>query len=144
LLDGPSPHTYCGNGFLETCLVGSNIIGQYTCILTNNAQELSPYSLGFKRYTNRIRTYFLSEPRFEPGSLGWMTDSLANSAVLPLEVILKVCQMENNVMSRFDKWSDEQGLSWTGWGSIPSHKILIKGKMSIYSFWRNEAHRLIS
>jgi hypothetical protein len=54
--------------------VGSNIIGQYTCLLTNNVQELTPYRFEFKCDTNRIRI------RFEPVSLGWMTDALANSA----------------------------------------------------------------
>ena len=66
---------------MATCLVGSNIIGQYTCILTNNAQELTPYRFEFKCDTNRIRKYFLSMPRFEPGSLGWMTNALANSTM---------------------------------------------------------------
>ncbi len=56
-------------GFLATHLVESNIIGQYTCILTNNAQELTPYRFGFKCDTNRIRKYFLSVLRFETGSL---------------------------------------------------------------------------
>jgi hypothetical protein len=28
-LEFSSPHTYCGKGFLATCLVGSNINGQY-------------------------------------------------------------------------------------------------------------------
>jgi hypothetical protein len=36
--------------------VGFNIIGQYTCILTSNAQELTPY---------KIRKCFQSEPRCE-------------------------------------------------------------------------------
>jgi hypothetical protein len=31
-----------GLGFLATCFMGSNIIGQYKFILTNNAQELTP------------------------------------------------------------------------------------------------------
>jgi hypothetical protein len=35
--------------------VGSNINGEYTYILTNNAQELAPYRFGFKCDTNRIR-----------------------------------------------------------------------------------------
>jgi hypothetical protein len=47
-LDGPFSHTYCGKGFLATCLVQSNIIDQYTCILTNNAQELTSYRSEFK------------------------------------------------------------------------------------------------
>ena len=67
-LDGPSPHTYCGQGFLATCLVGSNIIGQYTSVLTNNALELTLYRFVFKCDTNIIRKYFLCEPRFESGS----------------------------------------------------------------------------
>jgi hypothetical protein len=29
--------------FLAACQVGSNIMGQYECILTNNAQELTPF-----------------------------------------------------------------------------------------------------
>jgi hypothetical protein len=32
----------------------------------NSAQELTPYSFGFKCDTKRIRKYFLSEPRFDP------------------------------------------------------------------------------
>jgi hypothetical protein len=55
--------------YLATCQVESNIIGQYTYILTNNAQALTPYRFGFKCDTNRIKTYFLSELRFEPGSV---------------------------------------------------------------------------
>jgi hypothetical protein len=43
---------------------------QYTCILTNNAQELTPYRFEFKYDSNRIRKYFRSVPRFEPGSQG--------------------------------------------------------------------------
>jgi hypothetical protein len=31
--------------FLATCLLGSNIIGQYTCILANNEQELKTTDL---------------------------------------------------------------------------------------------------
>ena len=64
------------------CQVGSNIIDQYTCILTNNSQELTPCRFEFKCDTNRRRKYFLSAQRFEPGSLGWTTDTLANSAML--------------------------------------------------------------
>jgi hypothetical protein len=48
----------------------SNIICQCMCILANIAQELTPNLFGFKCDPNRIRKYFLSEPRFEPGSLG--------------------------------------------------------------------------
>jgi hypothetical protein len=44
--------------------VESNIIGQYTCILANNAQEVTPYRYEFKYDTHRIRKYFLSLPRF--------------------------------------------------------------------------------
>jgi hypothetical protein len=54
-LDGPSPYTYCGLGFLAICLVGS-------------------YWFEFKCDTNGTRK------RSEPGSLGWATDALANSA----------------------------------------------------------------
>jgi hypothetical protein len=42
------------------------IIGQYTCILRNNAQEATAKRLGFKCDTNKIRKYFLFELRFEP------------------------------------------------------------------------------
>ena len=38
-------------------------------ILTNDAQEFTPYRFEFKTDTNRIRK-FLSALRFEPGSLG--------------------------------------------------------------------------
>jgi hypothetical protein len=75
-LDGPSPSN-CGYGFLATCLVGPNIISQFACKLTNNAQELIPYRFEFKRYTNRIRKYLLSEPRSEPRSLGWTMDCIS-------------------------------------------------------------------
>jgi hypothetical protein len=72
-----------GLGFLATCLKGSNIISQYTCILTNNAHELTPYRFGFKCDTNKQnKKIFSVEPRFEPGSLGWTKDALANSATL--------------------------------------------------------------
>jgi hypothetical protein len=41
--------------FLAACLEGFNIIGQYTFILRNNAQELiTPYRFEFKCDTNRI------------------------------------------------------------------------------------------
>ncbi len=53
-------------------------------ILTNNAQELTPYRFEFKSDTNRIRKYFPSMPKFEPGSLLRVTKVLANSATLPL------------------------------------------------------------
>ncbi len=33
-------------------------------------------------WTSRIRKYFMSVLRFEPRSLGWMTDTLANSLTL--------------------------------------------------------------
>jgi hypothetical protein len=65
---------------LATSLVGSNIC------FKNNAQELPPYRFEFTCDTNRIRKYFLSLPRFEPGSLGWLVDGLANSAT-PLLII---------------------------------------------------------
>ncbi len=68
-LDGPYPHTYCGYGFLATCLVGSNINGPFTCILTNHAQELAPYRFKFKCDTNRTRKHFQSMIHIEPGSL---------------------------------------------------------------------------
>jgi hypothetical protein len=42
-------------------------MGQYTYLLTNNAQELTPKDLNFNCDTNRTRKYFLSVPRFEPG-----------------------------------------------------------------------------
>jgi hypothetical protein len=70
-LDFPSPHIYIVvNLFLATCLVGSNIIDQHTCILTNNAHELTPYRLEFKFDTSRIRKYFLSVLKFEHEFLG--------------------------------------------------------------------------
>jgi hypothetical protein len=47
-LDGLSPHTYYPWGFLATCQVGSNIIGQNRCILTNNDQQLASYRFEFK------------------------------------------------------------------------------------------------
>jgi hypothetical protein len=49
-----------------------------------NAQELTLYRFGFKCDTNRIKKYFLSEPRFEPGYLERITGALSNSATLPL------------------------------------------------------------
>jgi hypothetical protein len=88
-LDGPSPHTYCGWEFLATCLVRSNIIDQYKCLLTNSAQEITPYRCEFKCDTNRIRKYFLSVLWFEHRSLGWMTDAIANSALLTNEYFIK-------------------------------------------------------
>ncbi len=42
-----TPQTYCGQGILATCLVGSNITSKYKCIFKNNAQDLTPY-----RFTN--------------------------------------------------------------------------------------------
>jgi hypothetical protein len=87
-LDGPSQHTYCSEGFLATCLVGSNIIGQYNWIFTNNAQELTPYRFEFTCDQNRIRKHFLSILRFELGSLRWTASTLANSAKPPLLSIL--------------------------------------------------------
>jgi hypothetical protein len=53
-----------------TCLPGSNIAGQYTYILTNNVQELTPYRFDFICDTNKIRKYFLYMLRLEPGPLG--------------------------------------------------------------------------
>jgi hypothetical protein len=64
---------------VATCLVGSNIICQYTYILTNNGQESTHFTFEFISHTNRIRKYVMSMPRFIPVSLGWMTDALANS-----------------------------------------------------------------
>jgi hypothetical protein len=64
--------------------MGPKSIGQYTCKLANNTQELIPYRLQFKYDTNRVRKYFLSEPQFEPRFLGWMMDTLAHSATPPL------------------------------------------------------------
>jgi hypothetical protein len=49
--------------------------GQYTHILTNNAQDLRPYRFEFKCNTNRKRKYFMSVQRFEPRSAS------ANSAM---------------------------------------------------------------
>jgi hypothetical protein len=89
-LDGPSPHAYCVLEFLATCLVGSNIIGQYTYILTNYAQELTPYRFRFKCDTNRIRKYFLFELTFEPRSLKRKMNTLANSAMLWCLYLIKI------------------------------------------------------
>jgi hypothetical protein len=50
-------------------------------LLTNDAQELTICNFDFNPDTNRI---FLSILKFEPGSLGQMTDPLANSALPPL------------------------------------------------------------
>jgi hypothetical protein len=72
-------------GFLVTCLEESNISCQYTCILTNNAQELTPYRFEFEYNTHRVRQCCLSVPRFYLGSLGFRTDSLAHSAMPPLQ-----------------------------------------------------------
>jgi hypothetical protein len=33
--------------------------GQYACILTNSAQEITPHRFEFKSHGNRIRKYFL-------------------------------------------------------------------------------------
>jgi hypothetical protein len=71
-------------GFLATCQVRFNIIDQYTCVLTNTAQELTPYRFEFKCGTSKIRKYSLTVPRFEPGSLEQTKDASANSAMLPL------------------------------------------------------------
>jgi hypothetical protein len=68
-LDGPSPHTNCGQRFVATCLVGYNIICKFTHILTNNIQELTPYTFQFKCNTNIIGKYYLSMLRFDPKSL---------------------------------------------------------------------------
>ena len=77
---------------MPACQVGSNIIGQNTVKLTNNAQELTPYRLGAKCYTNKIGKYFLSVPRFESGSQGCVMDKLANSATPPfLSVTNPLC-----------------------------------------------------
>jgi hypothetical protein len=70
------------------CLVRSSIINQYTCILTNIAEELILYRYEFKCNRNKIRKYFLAVPRYEPRSLGSMTDTLANSAMPPLSITL--------------------------------------------------------
>jgi hypothetical protein len=71
---------------LETCIVGYHSVGKYThiYILTNNSQELMPYRFGIKCDANRNGIYFMSMPRFEHGSLGGMTYTLANSAIPPL------------------------------------------------------------
>jgi hypothetical protein len=89
---------------LATYLVGSNIIGQYICILTNNAQELTPYRFGFKCDINRIRKYFLPGPRFEHRSLGWTTDVLANSATVLLQgnMIIIVVIVATAVIANLD------------------------------------------
>jgi hypothetical protein len=43
---------------LATCLVGSNIIGHYTCILTNKAHELTLYRFGFNCFTKQFMKIF--------------------------------------------------------------------------------------
>ena len=87
-LDGPSPHTNCGKGFVATCLMGSNIIFN-THILTNDAQELTPYSkltlqIWILKLMQTDTEKILSSRRLALESLGWMTDKLANSATPPL------------------------------------------------------------
>jgi hypothetical protein len=64
--------------------MGSNIICEFTYLLTNNAQELTLYRFEFKRDTNRSRKYFLAMPEFEPRSLRQTTDALTNFATAPL------------------------------------------------------------
>jgi hypothetical protein len=59
----------------------------YINIEANSAQELTPYIFKRKCNTDRKRKYFLSMPRFEPGSLGLTTHALANSAMLPLHQV---------------------------------------------------------
>jgi hypothetical protein len=76
---------------LATYPVGPRIICQYTHIFTNSAQELTPYRFEFKCESNRIRKYFLSMPRFQTGSLGWMTAKLANSATSLHKNICFIC-----------------------------------------------------
>jgi hypothetical protein len=62
--DGPSPQAYFDFGFVSTCLVGFNIICQYTYKLTNNAQELILYRFEFnmtkKTLKSTIFDYFYS------------------------------------------------------------------------------------
>jgi hypothetical protein len=58
--------------------VESNFIGQYKYKLTNNAPGLKPCRYELKFDANRISKYFLSMPRFEPGSLRLMLDASAN------------------------------------------------------------------
>jgi hypothetical protein len=58
--------------------VGSNIIGQYTYVLTNNAQESTSNKFEFKFDANRknsISTEIWTEPEF----LGQTMEALANS-----------------------------------------------------------------
>ena len=51
-------------------------------ILTNDAQELTPSKFLNSSPTQTESEKILSMLRFEPGSLGQMTDALANSATL--------------------------------------------------------------
>jgi hypothetical protein len=51
-------------------------------VVSNNAQELTPKTFEIKFDKNRKRKYFLSMPRFKPGSERRMKD--ANSAMPPL------------------------------------------------------------
>jgi hypothetical protein len=60
ILDGSSPHTNCGKEFLAACLVGSNITGQYTGKITNNAWEWTHCRFEFKCDTNIARKILLS------------------------------------------------------------------------------------
>jgi hypothetical protein len=62
----------------------------YIWLLINNVQELTPYRFEFKCDTNRTRKCFLSMPRFEPRSPGWMTVALSNSATPPLCIFLYI------------------------------------------------------
>jgi hypothetical protein len=109
----------------------SYIIGQYTYILRNNAQELTSYRFGLKYDTSRIRKYFLCEPRVEPGSLGWMTDALASSAAPPLirNLVsnfsnLKICQQSSELFRVFSLV-----------GPSPAH--------SSYRYWWNHTNSLL-
>jgi hypothetical protein len=59
-----------GIGDVLTCRGHPIHTNTYSCILTNNAQELTPYRYEFKCDKNRLRKYFLSVSGFEPRSLG--------------------------------------------------------------------------
>jgi hypothetical protein len=65
--------------------VVSKIIGQYTCILTNNAQKLIPADLSLN--VTQKEWKIMPMLRFKPGSLARTIDENANSVKPPLLVL---------------------------------------------------------
>ena len=55
-----------------------------THILTNDAQELTPYRFELKTDANRIRKEFVYSEGLEPGSLRLTTNALVKSAMQAL------------------------------------------------------------